>query len=196
MYKSKINYDNKTDLQLVELAKLDDNEARNVLVIRHSKLIHYIINKYRIQNKEDREDLFQECIIIFLKAIDKFKFDYNVKVTSYAAWWIHAHIRKEKKENLESKSFFIDTDISDSEEAMNCHYGYSPSIDFLNVLSAEERQLFTYLFEQKLSLTNIAERTHTTMGQVFSKKEKLLKRLKKIIRNDNHFTERAAAIKR
>lgn len=195
MHKSKINYDTKTDFQLVELAKLDDDEARNTLVMRHTNLIHYIIHKYRIKSREDREDLFQECIIIFLKSINKFKFGYNVKVTSYIAWWIHAHIRKLKKESIENESFLIDTDISDSEEAMNSHYGCSPSIDFVNVLSAEERQLVDFLFEQKLSLTNIAERTNTTMGQVFSKKEKLLKRLRKIIRNDNNFTERAAAIK-
>lgn len=193
--KRKIDYSTKTDLQLVELAKLEDNDARNVLVLRHTSLIRYIIHKYNVRNKEDREDLFQDCCLAFCKAIDKFKDGYNSKITSYAAWWIHAHIKLEINKRKHAALYLDLDDVSEHREACNIPSCNTDSIDFINVLSDEERKLADSLFNNKEKLTDVANNTQQTTGQVFSKKEKLLKKLRKIIRNDRNYTERTSAFK-
>ncbi|MCZ0212098.1 sigma factor, partial [Streptomyces sp. UMAF16] len=69
----------KETLELIRLAKLGDIEARNELIEKNINLVHKINRMYG-----SSEDGFQEGILAFCHAIDKFDESKGVKLSSYA----------------------------------------------------------------------------------------------------------------
>ena len=79
----------KETLELIRLAKLGDIEARNELIEKNINLVHKINRMYG-----SSEDGFQEGILAFCHAIDKFDETKNVKLSSYAFHWIRQKIKR------------------------------------------------------------------------------------------------------
>lgn len=81
--------ESKETLELIRLAKLGDIEARNELIEKNINLVHKINRMYG-----SSEDGFQEGILAFCHAIDKFDETKNVKLSSYAFHWIRQKIKR------------------------------------------------------------------------------------------------------
>ena len=61
-----------------------DPKARNVLIERNLRLVAHIIKKYYTQNG-DQEDLISIGTIGLIKAVNTFRPDRNIKLTTYAS---------------------------------------------------------------------------------------------------------------
>ena len=74
-------------------AKLGDNSAKEVLIVNNSGLIKSIAKKF-LNKGVEYDDLYQLACIGFLKAINNFKEDYEVKFTTYAVPMIIGEIKR------------------------------------------------------------------------------------------------------
>ncbi|KYM44084.1 sigma-70 family RNA polymerase sigma factor [Fusobacterium necrophorum] len=79
----------KETLELIRLAKQGDIKARNELIEKNINLVHKINRMYG-----SSEDGFQEGILAFCHAIDKFDETKKVKLSSYAFHWIRQRIKR------------------------------------------------------------------------------------------------------
>ena len=68
-----------------------DPKARNVLIERNLRLVAHIIKKYYTQNG-DQEDLISIGTIGLIKAVNTFRPDRNIKLTTYASRCIENEI--------------------------------------------------------------------------------------------------------
>ena len=81
-------------LELIKRYKAGETELISVIVKENEALAYSLVNRYKINKKEEREDLNQVAIIGLLKAINNFDFDYNVTFSTYAVPIILGEIKK------------------------------------------------------------------------------------------------------
>lgn len=79
--------------ELIIKAKAKDKHAKEVLVGYNWKLVLSIVRKY-LWMDNSIADLFQEGNVGLLKAIDMFEVERNVRLSTYASWWIKSEIRQ------------------------------------------------------------------------------------------------------
>ena len=70
--------------ECLERAAAGDLEARNTLVEHNLRLVAHIIKKYYTQTA-DQEDLISIGTIGLIKAVNTFRPDRNIKLTTYAS---------------------------------------------------------------------------------------------------------------
>ena len=73
-----------------ELGK-NDLKLRNLLAVRNSGLVHYVVHKFfrnRQEYQELKPDLIQEGHLGLFDAIDNFDPERGFKFSTYACWWI------------------------------------------------------------------------------------------------------------
>lgn len=80
-------------LKYLRLAKTGDNSAKEILLLNNSGLVKSIAKKF-INKGVDFDDLYQLACIGFLKAINNFKEDFEVKFTTYAVPMIIGEIKR------------------------------------------------------------------------------------------------------
>lgn len=85
-------------LLLIEKAQNNDQEALNILVEENSPLIKSVIKRYRNKGVE-YEDLYQIGSMGFLKAIQNFDKNFNVKFSTYAVPMIAGEIKRFLRDN-------------------------------------------------------------------------------------------------
>lgn len=73
------------------LAQID--ALRNKIINHNLKLVVTVASKYQNHGLEF-EELFQEGILGFVRAIEKYNPDHDVKISSYAVWWIRQKITR------------------------------------------------------------------------------------------------------
>ncbi|UPO91083.1 sigma-70 family RNA polymerase sigma factor [Niallia sp. Man26] len=78
-----ISYQNLDDNKLVNLAQKNDAYAFEHLLDNYCGMISYISKAYYIKGTE-KEDVYQEALIGFYKAIRDYKFELNTKFSSFA----------------------------------------------------------------------------------------------------------------
>lgn len=83
---------------LIEKAQNNDQEALNVLVKENSPLIKSVIKRYRNKGVE-YEDLYQIGSMGFLKAVQNFDRNFNVKFSTYAVPMIAGEIKRYLRDN-------------------------------------------------------------------------------------------------
>lgn len=96
----KTNYENLNTEQLLNYTKDMDAEARNILVMRHTKLVHFTIQcyNYRRYNRE-YEDIYQDGVVGLIEGIQK----YSESDRRYAlSTFVILHIRNSINGNAES----------------------------------------------------------------------------------------------
>ena len=98
----------------INLAYKGDKSAKNILVEHNLRLVAHIIKKY-YHNTNDQEDLVSIGTIGLIKAINTYKPDKNIKLSSYASRCIEneilMHFRNNKKSAQDlSLNDSIDTD--------------------------------------------------------------------------------------
>lgn len=123
----------KETLELIRLAKQGDIKARNELIEKNINLVHKINCMYG-----NKEDGFQEGIIAFCHAIDKFDETKKVKLSSYAFHWIHQRIKRHtEKEKYRLPTHVIER-MKKEERKRRIDYEYRDSVKEDDKISDEE----------------------------------------------------------
>ncbi len=104
----------KEEAEQLRRMKNGDRNARNILIEHNLRLVAHIVKKY-CGNPNEQDDLVSIGTIGLIKAIDTFKADKNIKLSSYASRCIEneilMHFRAKKKNALDiSLDETIDTD--------------------------------------------------------------------------------------
>jgi RNA polymerase primary sigma factor len=71
----------------IRLAKEGDTKSKELLIKSHLKFIYSVAKKY-VGQGVPLSDLISEGCIGFLKGIDRFNESENIKLITYAVWWI------------------------------------------------------------------------------------------------------------
>lgn len=85
-------------IELIEKAQKDDTTAKEKLINENSPLIKSIVKRYKNKGVE-YEDLYQIGSMGFLKAIQNFNKDFNVKFSTYAVPMIAGEIKRYLRDN-------------------------------------------------------------------------------------------------
>ena len=85
--------DNAQILDLVEKAQNGDQDAKEVLLKENSPLIKCLIKRFKDKGIE-YDDLYQIGCMGFLKALNNFKIDYNVKFSTYVVPMVIGEIKR------------------------------------------------------------------------------------------------------
>ncbi len=85
-------------LQLIEKAQNNDETAKDKLLIENSPLIKSIVKRYKNKGVE-YDDLYQIGSLGFLKAINNFDKNFNVKFSTYAVPMIAGEIKRYLRDN-------------------------------------------------------------------------------------------------
>ncbi len=72
------------ELQALQALSNGDKAARELLIVHNLRLVAHLVKKYDI-NKETSEDLISIGTIGLIKAIDSYKLDKGIKLTTYAS---------------------------------------------------------------------------------------------------------------
>ena len=83
---------------LINLAKLGDNDAKEKLITENSPLIKSVIKRY-INKGIEFDDLFQLGSLGFLKAISNFDENFGVKFSTYAVPMIAGEVKRFIRDN-------------------------------------------------------------------------------------------------
>lgn len=78
---------------LIAKAKNGDNDALGKIIEENSGLIWSIVKRFLGRGYE-KEDLYQIASIGFIKAVRKFDFEFNVKLSTYAVQYMIGEIKK------------------------------------------------------------------------------------------------------
>ena len=85
-------------IELIEKAQKDDTTAKEKLINENSPLMKSILKRYKNKGVE-YEDLYQIGSMGFLKAIQNFNKDFNVKFSTYAVPMIAGEIKRYLRDN-------------------------------------------------------------------------------------------------
>lgn len=93
--------DSEETLRLLKLAKQGDDKAKNELIIQNSPLIKSVIKFYKNKGIE-YQDLYQLGATGFVKAINNFNEDFNVKFTTYAVPMVAGEVKRFLRDDASS----------------------------------------------------------------------------------------------
>lgn len=85
-------------LLLIKRAQEEDNTAKQLLIQANSPLIKSVIKRYKNKGVE-YEDLYQLGSLGFLKAINNFNEEFNVKFSTYAVPMIAGEVKRYLRDN-------------------------------------------------------------------------------------------------
>ena len=123
---------NEETLNLVDLAQKGDDFSKEKLIFENSPLIKSVIRRYKNKGVET-DDLYQLGCMGFVKAINNFSPDYNVKFSTYAVPMIAGEVKRFLRDDgsvkvsrsIKHNAIQIKNFIS----TYQCMKGYEPSID-------------------------------------------------------------------
>jgi RNA polymerase sigma-B factor len=81
-----------SDERLVSAAQAGDAEAREIVILRHQRLVRAIVRDYRSGGFSD-QDLRQAGVIGLITAIDRFQADRGARFATYAAALVRGEVR-------------------------------------------------------------------------------------------------------
>ncbi len=123
------------------------------------------------------EDLTQEGLLGHLEAAEHFQEDKEASFSTYASFWIKKYIlqalENEKKTSLYAGELIENEQEASSTEPVQHNITLPPD------MPQPEKIVLSYLFEEQLSLSEIAEKMKLTREKVRQLKEKGLRRMKK-----------------
>ena len=126
--------DSEETLKLLKLAKNGDERAKDELVIKNSPLIKSVIKFYKNKGVE-YQDLYQLGAIGFVKAINNFDENFNVKFTTYAVPMVAGEVKRFLRDDgtIKVSRRIKSTQIELNKFIQNYknQYGISPSIEVM-----------------------------------------------------------------
>ncbi|MCK4655002.1 MAG: sigma-70 family RNA polymerase sigma factor [Candidatus Cloacimonetes bacterium] len=139
-------------------------------------LVKSIANKYAYLGVPS-EDLEQEGMIGLLEAADKFREDKGAKFSTYATYWIKkkilSAIDKEKKGSLDSIKLTEESVETKEDELKTSQY-----LELPQNMPDIERKILRMLYEEQLTLKEIAQELKISRERVRQLKEKALRRMR------------------
>lgn len=185
------------DINLIKLAKENDFEAKEKLIIKYSPIIKKQIKKYSFINCYDNEDLMQYGIMSILKAINTFDIEKSPSFSSYVKFAIYnnfAYLCRQNNITTKASSLNIQTEegseiidlIEDKltvEDIFMNNYENEKLFKALNMLDYEDRRLFKFLMYSgvKCPLKRYSEIYNIKYSACLYKKSKLSKTLKNLL---------------
>ncbi len=149
---------------------------KNKLTRDYLPLVKSIVNKYKNYGLPP-EDLEQEGLIGLLKAASKFDKNKGTKFSTYATYWIKkkilAAIDREKKSSLDSIKL-TEESIETKEDKIKT----SQNLKLPKNMPDLERKILRMLYEEQLTLKEIAQKLEISRERVRQLKEKALRRLR------------------
>ena len=88
-----------TTLSLIKKYQQGDKAVLDILLKDNAGLAYTLVNRYKTNRKEEKEDLNQVALIGLIKAIDNFDFNYQVTFSTYAVPIILGEIKKYFRES-------------------------------------------------------------------------------------------------
>lgn len=79
--------------KLILEAQNGDKKSLEKIILNNEGLIWSVLKKY-LNKGYDKDDLYQICAIGFIKAIKRFDFSFNVKLSTYAVEYMSGEIKK------------------------------------------------------------------------------------------------------
>lgn len=162
-------------------ASQGDLVARNILVEHNLRLVAHIIKKY-YHTQSDVDDLVSIGTIGLIKAINTYKIDKNIKLSSYASRCIEneilMHFRNNKKNSLDiSLNEAIDTDKDGN------------PLTLMDIMSVEDDIL------EKINTKMNLDKLYSYMDEVLSDREKEILILRFGLKDTSVLTQREIAKK-
>lgn len=168
-----------TEYALIRAAQQGDAEAREKLILWNMRLV-FAIAKGRLPDPPPASvsflDLIQAGSIGLMTAIDKFDLQKNVRLATYASWWIQQAIKRciSSKESCSYSLEAIQEDFGmlpadlapppSSEEELSELEMFSPKIRAAILrLTPRQQQIILLHFCHGMSLTAIAEQLHVRL---------------------------------
>ncbi len=186
------NLSNKSDEELIELAKLGEDKYLEILLERYKPLILSLANRYFIRG-QDRDDVIQEAMIALFKSIQAFDAEKQTSFAAFVKTTTQNHmidsIRKSEAKNnrvlsdavsIENMKFFIEDEQAEDfgiheEELQDLLSNESFKANFSDL---EWQVLNLRLF--KLSYNDIAKELDVKEKVVDNALQRIKQKLKKI----------------
>ncbi|MGG7078751.1 sigma-70 family RNA polymerase sigma factor [Clostridium sardiniense] len=187
------------DLLLINLAKENNSNAKEELIIKYSPIIKSQIKKYAFIDCYDNEDLMQYGALCILKAIDTFDTNKSSSFSSYVKWTISNNFAYLcRKNNIDKKALSLNNKTDGGIEVMDFLEEKATTEDIIigkyednrietaaNLLSAEYKHLFDFLMYSgvKCPLKRYSEIYCIPYSKCLYRKKKLADNLKVILFN-------------
>lgn len=188
------------NIELIEKIKNGDEEAFNMLLENHRRMIYKIIYNFDLQHGDylaDIDSLFQEGSIALYKAVFTYEKEKGMCFTSYAYMVIRGRIctylRDTKElseeiysidncENIDYHLSMSSTYVSDNPINYQRELEFEETLNnFVSKLSEEDKQIFE-MRSDNLSYKQISERLKINTKKVDNRLAALRKELKKCIK--------------
>ena len=152
---------NEETLNLVLLAQCGDETAKEILITQNSPLIKSVIRRYKNKGVED-DDLYQLGSMGFVKAINNFSQEYNVKFSTYAVPMIAGEVKRFLRDDgsvkvsrsIKHNAILIKGFITQYQS----QNGFEPSIDVIARQFGMESQDVVFTLEASTQLMSIDEK--------------------------------------
>jgi RNA polymerase sigma-70 factor (ECF subfamily) len=195
---SDINYENLSDIELVEKSLLSDTKAFGVIVKRYSSMIYKFVWLY-LKDQDDSTDITQETFIRVWKNLHKFDTKKSFKM------WIFAIAKNASLDLIKKKKSLNFSAISeDDEELSSFFHNFVESSDPLNEnidreiiksglykamekISPIYKTVIFLRYVNNLKFVEIAKELNESIDTIKSRHRRGLFALKKVISNENLF---------
>lgn len=195
---SDINYENLSDIELVEKSLLSDTKAFGVIVKRYSSMIYKFVWLY-LKDQDDSTDITQETFIRVWKNLHKFDTKKSFKT------WIFAIAKNASLDLIKKKKSLNFSAISeDDEELSSFFHNFVESSDPLDEnidreiiksglykamekISPIYKTVIFLRYVNNLKFIEIAKELNESIDTIKSRHRRGLFALKKVISNENLF---------
>jgi RNA polymerase sigma factor (sigma-70 family) len=126
------------ELDLITLAQVGDNKGKwalRKLIDHNTGLVHKVVSKFPMKNCVcSYDDLYQEGLLGFIHAIEKFDVTRNIRLSTYSYYWIVAKVRGYYHQNYRTVRLPVhvtmaNTEINRTIEHLTREYGRVPTVD-------------------------------------------------------------------
>ena len=182
------SYEDKNDIFLIEAVKLGDTDAFSALIERYSGIIEYNLSSFAMRvlrlnswfDNTDKDDLFQECSIIFFKAIKHYDFNFNVKFSTYANVCIKNYLITLYKKYIKTNSCaFVSLDDVYTAHKLNAGgdmcvvydtYSVSDSAGIFDKLNLDKKLTSVLTdYERKVFSLYMQDKSYKAMARILGK---------------------------
>lgn len=193
------NLNQLTDDELVKLYEIGNNQAFEILLLRHkSKVYTYIY--LIVRNRELTEDIFQDT---FIKAIATIQQGRYVESGKFLAWvnriahnLIIDHFRREKNENTFSADA-VDYDLVNNaklseksiEDTMSNEQVLADVVHLIDLLPASQQKVIRMRYFEDLSFKEIADRTNVSINTALGRMRYALLNMRRIAAENDVYLE-------
>ena len=193
------NLNQLTDDELVKLYEIGNNQAFEILLLRHkSKVYSYIY--LVVRNRELTEDIFQDT---FIKAIATIQQGRYVESGRFLAWinriahnLIIDHFRREKNENTFSADA-VDYDIVNNaklseksvEDTMSNEQVLADVVQLIDFLPPSQQSVIRMRYFEDLSFKEIAEKTNVSINTALGRMRYALLNMRRIAAENDVYLE-------